>query len=92
MNLSATPYYDHATHWKCSSIPNLIIVQTTVKVNFKLTFPHQFNCLNMNIALNIVLELTKCSTSIENILLQGTASQNVFGGLSFDVMTNNSLS
>ena len=24
MKLPAAPYYDHATHWKCSSIPNLI--------------------------------------------------------------------
>ena len=24
MKLSAAPYYDHATHWKCSSIPNLM--------------------------------------------------------------------
>ena len=23
MKLSSAPYYDHATHWKCSSIPNL---------------------------------------------------------------------
>ena len=23
MKLSCAPYYHHATHWKCSSIPNL---------------------------------------------------------------------
>ena len=43
----------------------------------------------MNISLNIVLALTKFSTSIENILMQGTVSQNVYLGLSFSFMTKN---
>ena len=30
MKLSAAPYYDHATHWKCSSIPNLLIIEITI--------------------------------------------------------------
>ena len=27
MKLLPAPYYDHATHWKCSSIPNLITLK-----------------------------------------------------------------
>ena len=41
----------------------------------------------MNISLNIVPTFTKFSTFIENILMQGTVSQNFYLGLSFNFMT-----
>ena len=64
-------------------------IRITGKVNFKLIFNFYF--LNMNISLNIVLIFTKLSTSIGNILIQGTMSQNFDLGISSNFMTKNGL-
>ena len=41
MKLSCAPYYDHATYWKCSSIPNLGIFGVDCSnISCYKTFPH----------------------------------------------------
>ena len=45
----------------------------------------------MNISLNIVLASTKLSAFIENMLTQGTVSQNFDLGISLNFMTKNGL-
>ena len=61
MELSSAPYYDHATHWKCSSFPNLIIF-TSLYRTFSTSHGIEFTVNDRKIFYGLIpLSFTVCN-------------------------------